>query len=61
MNPAPSTRPAEAQLLALVYELVDAHADTIEISVNRADDLRWDAHLDYLRALQRKAKEILAA
>lgn len=46
-------------LTALVYELLDAHRDTIEL----ADELReerWRAHLDYLRALQRKGRELLA-
>jgi hypothetical protein len=60
MKPAPSTPSTEDQLLTLVYELLDAHADTIEIKFKRADDLRWAAHLDYLRALQRKTREILA-
>lgn len=45
-------------LCALVYELLDAHADTLELAAGH--DLAWDAHLDYLRALQRRAREILA-
>jgi hypothetical protein len=49
-----------AELLSLLYELLDAHADTIEIGAELADELRWQVHLDYLRALQRNAKEILA-
>ena len=46
------------RLCSLVYELLDAHADTLELTAG--GDLRWEAHLDYLRALQRKAREILA-
>jgi alpha-D-ribose 1-methylphosphonate 5-triphosphate diphosphatase PhnM len=50
----------EAEVLSLVYELIDAHADTIEIGVEPADGLRWQAHLAYLRALQRRTREIMA-
>lgn len=49
------------QLRSLIYELLDAHADTIDIGGDLADELRWEAHVDYLRALQRKSREILAA
>ena len=45
-------------LCSLVYELLDAQADTLELAAD--EDLTWQAHLDYLRALQRKAREILA-
>ena len=46
---------------ALVDELLDAHADTVELAVQLAgDDPRWGAHLDYLRALQRVGKAALA-
>jgi hypothetical protein len=48
-------------VLALVYELVDAHTDTVELRMETADKFAWDAHLDYLRALQRKAQEMLAS
>ena len=47
-------------LTALVYELLDAHADTAELAGELVGDPRWDAHLDYLRALHRLAREELA-
>jgi hypothetical protein len=50
------------ELTELVYELLDAHADTARLvdADQLSGDLRWDAHLDYLRALQRTARELLA-
>jgi hypothetical protein len=51
---------AVADLVALAYELLDAHSDTAELVGAAHDDLRWHAHLDYLRALRRKARELLA-
>ncbi len=51
---------ATRDLTALVYELLDAHADTARLAEELGGDLRWDAHLDYLRALQRTARELLA-
>lgn len=44
----------------LMYELLDAHADTAYLAAELSSDPIWAAHLDYLRALQRKAKETLA-
>jgi hypothetical protein len=50
-----------AELSALVYELLDAHADTAELAGELpAQEPRWAAHLDYLRALQRTARATLA-
>jgi hypothetical protein len=51
---------AGAGLAALAYELLDAHSDTSELDGLRLDGA-WAAHLDYLRALQRKGRELLAA
>ena len=48
------------QLARLVYELLDAHADTEQLARHRHDDLLWTVHLDYLRDLQRVAREVLA-
>jgi hypothetical protein len=45
---------------ALVYELLDAHADTADLAAELPHDPRWAAHLDYLRALQRTGREALA-
>jgi hypothetical protein len=45
---------------ALVYELLDAHADTADLAADLPWDPRWTAHLEYLRALQRTGREALA-
>jgi hypothetical protein len=50
-----------AGLAALAYELLDAHADTAELADGLQCDWCWAAHLEYLRALQRKGREMLAA
>ena len=47
------------QLIELVYELLDAHDDTAQLA-SGLGDLAWELHLDYLRALQRRAREVLA-
>ena len=44
----------------LVYELLDAHEDTMRLAGSLAEDERWAAHLDYLRDLQRVGRERLA-
>lgn len=48
------------QLARLVYELLDAHADTEQLAHGRSAGLPWRVHLDYLRDLQRTGREILA-
>jgi NAD(P)H-hydrate repair Nnr-like enzyme with NAD(P)H-hydrate epimerase domain len=51
------------ELPRLIYELLDAHRDTIDLvgeGSNVGDGLVWRAHLDYLRALQRVGRAILA-
>jgi hypothetical protein len=54
-----SAEPTE-QLERLVYELLDAHADTERLVHGTSTHLRWQAHLHYLRDLQRTGREILA-
>ena len=44
----------------LVYELLDAHLDTMRMAHDLDGDHGWAAHLDYLRDLQRVAREALA-
>jgi hypothetical protein len=47
----------------LVYELLDAHDDTVRLASAPAGveaEPAWQAHLDYLRALQRVGREALA-
>jgi hypothetical protein len=48
------------QLSGLLYELLDAHIDTISLAGSLEHDVRWAAHLDYLRDLQRVGREALA-
>jgi riboflavin kinase/FMN adenylyltransferase len=50
----------EDDLVRLVYELLDAHGDTAELAHGQAPDGLWEAHLDYLRVLQRVGRERLA-
>jgi hypothetical protein len=54
-----SSAPVES-LTELVYELLDAHADTARLASLHELDERWAAHLDYLRDLQRVGREALA-
>jgi hypothetical protein len=48
------------QLNLLLYELLDAHMDTLKLADSLSDSERWAAHLDYLRDLQRVGRETLA-
>lgn len=48
------------ELTELLEELLDAHLDTIELAPWAPVDPRWQAHLEYLRALQRRSCELLA-
>lgn len=48
------------RLNELVYELLDAHEDTARLAQELAADPRWEAHLEYLRRLQRVGRETLA-
>jgi hypothetical protein len=50
----------EAETITLIYELLDAHQDTAEMAERLCEDPMWGAHLDYLRALQRIGREMLA-
>jgi hypothetical protein len=44
----------------LVYELLDAHADTVCLADGLEHDPAWSAHIDYLRALQREGLALLS-
>jgi hypothetical protein len=44
----------------LLYELVDAHADTVELATRVATGIAWSAHISYIQDLQRLAEETLA-
>jgi hypothetical protein len=47
-------------LTEVVYELIDAHSDTMALAEWLSEDPRWGAHLEYLRGLQRVGREALA-
>ena len=47
-------------LSKLLYELLDAHIDTISLADPLSRNEHWAAHLDYLRDLQRVGRETLA-
>lgn len=44
----------------LISELLDAHLDTFALVRETESSPAWDAHLDYLRALQRIGRAALA-
>jgi hypothetical protein len=61
LNPNPTGTTTTTELLTdLVYELLDAHCDTICLAMEADDSVAWAAHLDYLRDLQRVGREALA-
>jgi hypothetical protein len=47
-------------VVVLIYELLDAHDDTAQIAAEFTEDPVWQAHLEYLRGLQRTGREVLA-
>ena len=47
-------------LIALVYELLDAHADTARLDSDETTAAEWSSHLAYLRDLQRVGRETVA-
>lgn len=50
----------DTRWISLVYELLDAHADTARLAVGLDSQTEWMAHLEYLRRLQRVGREALA-
>jgi hypothetical protein len=57
----PHTRPLlSEQAVVLIYELLDAHDDTARLAGHLVPDPDWRAHLEYLRALHRTGRELLA-
>ncbi|HEV3129711.1 MAG TPA: hypothetical protein VGY32_12050 [Solirubrobacteraceae bacterium] len=48
-------------LATLADELLEAHLDTLELARELSSRPDWDAHFEYLRALQRRGRELLAA
>ena len=60
MREARSSVDASAKLVELVYELLDAHDDTVRLAQELSREVQWAAHLDYLQQLQRVGRELLA-
>ena len=58
--PGRDTSPELSELTRWVYELLDAHRDTASLAADLEGDHEWRVHLDYLRDLQRHARESLA-
>jgi len=52
---------AHELLSELVYELLDAHVDTMSFAAELERVPGWELHLSYLRDLQRVGREALAA
>jgi hypothetical protein len=60
LDASESPSPATDLFVEVVYELLDAHEDTIRLAEELRGQPLWDAHLDYLRDLQRVGREALA-
>ena len=60
LNANQSAITAGGYVTELVYELLDAHVDTMRMARDLDGDPAWAAHLDYLRDLQRVGREALA-
>jgi hypothetical protein len=60
VQPTQTAQEVEPTLLSLVYELLDAHQDTVRLGAAQAEDPLWQAHEQYLRDLQRVSREALA-
>jgi hypothetical protein len=55
--PAPAASPA---ITTLLYELLDAHVDTLRLAGSLPQGSELEAHCAYLRDLQRVGREALA-
>ncbi|MBV9004242.1 MAG: hypothetical protein JO181_06250 [Solirubrobacterales bacterium] len=60
LNPNRTGAATTDHLTDLVYELLDAHCDTIRLATEADESVVWAAHVDYLRDLQRVGREVLA-
>ena len=60
LGPSGSQTSSDSYLTALVYELLDAHGDTMRLATGLEGQPVWAAHLEYLRDLQRVGRETLA-
>ena len=48
------------ELTLLVYELLDAHGDTVRLWSGGGEGREWDVHVEYLQRLQRLGRGALA-
>ena len=53
--------PHQVPALVLADELLESILDTIQLMVELRLGVRWQAHVEYLRALHRRGKAVLAA
>jgi hypothetical protein len=60
LRPSASQIGSDGYLTALLYELLDAHGDTMRLADELDAQPAWAAHLEYLRDLQRVGREALA-
>lgn len=60
LRPQGSQTSSDGFLTDLVYELLDAHGDTMRLADGLETQPVWAAHLEYLRDLQRVGRETLA-
>jgi hypothetical protein len=60
LKPSKTQVGSDGYLTALLYELLDAHGDTMLLADELDSAPGWAAHLDYLRDLQRVGREALA-
>jgi hypothetical protein len=51
---------AAHRLTELVQELLDAHADTVCLADDLPVGFTWEAHIEYVKDLQRVGKRALA-
>jgi hypothetical protein len=51
---------AAPSVTAIIYELLDAHDDTVRLASELSCGPTWRSHLEYLRRLQRIGRETLA-
>jgi hypothetical protein len=47
----------QVPLELVLYELLDAHEDTLRLTAQQRTSQEWEVHCDYLRDLQRVALE----
>ena len=48
---------AQTLLERVIYELLDAHQDTVKLTAQERISPAWEVHCEYLRDLQRVALE----